>query len=343
MIKKCFRCNKYFKKEDIFPAGFSTFACSNCYNEFLKRKAEPLNIKWWKFWKFFLILFFIPIVIGDNITLQNTTLYSPSNFTFIYDTFNKTYFKDFYCYDNITQINYSSERCDITRTLENGETFARDDSYCKLNFQCEKYDCEEIQNQTYNVHWRIYRINDSIYLYNEVKNETRIYPASEQFDYEIQLPLSCPTLDSWNDELQNRIDNFRPINLTNDQWSYYCLEPFGRYGDTLKEVTTINLDYQLKTNEQIADCIGTRDALSRENGELRQKASDYDSLNNEYNVLKQDYQQLNNQLVQCEKDKAGQGTFNVFFWIVLGINIIIGLLFFMKWSYDKYAGLGDKK
>lgn len=285
-MMKCYKCKEHYDKKDLRPLGFGNFECRNCSKEFNSKKAKPIEKKWWYFLLGSVMLFaLVAIVSGDNNYTSDTYLYAPQNYSLNYSYSNTTYFFNTYCMLNQSLLNYSSERCDVTRSLSYGETYARDDQYCKLNVNCpDTPDCDEILNQTYNVHWRIYRQNDTIYVYNEVKNQTRMYPVDEYFDYEIQVPLSCPTLESWEDDFDQRLEDWKPLNLTGDQWYWMCLEPFGSYATHLTGLANISVTIQKEWMLKFSEVTASNTVLANENGVLKQQNTDYNNMRRDFSL-----------------------------------------------------------
>lgn len=191
---------------------------------------------WISMFIFYIVLLLIISidVTGYNETkVDNIMLYTGDDMQLRFNVTNHTETPATYYWELACLLNSSLvSKCEVTRSLDDGETYVRDDEFCKLEFSAPE--CEDFEdNMTYRIRWRVEgdKDDDNIRITYLNENDTRDYFWSEDFSFEDEFILYCPEYE------ECERDDFEQINITDDQFKAYCLEPFGEYGS---QVTALN-------------------------------------------------------------------------------------------------------
>jgi len=174
-------------------------------------------------------------------------------------------------------------------------------------------------------------------------NDTRQYHKSDNFNFEDEFQVDCPTFE----ELAIEYDReFIPINITQDEWYVYCLEPFGMYGQTIKDLSYSFHNLTRKTAEDMIVLINSNERLAEENGRLSQNQENWDQCKAEVeskidkvNLLEEQLTEKKTQLDGCNNKDDYKDKYVWMFWTLLCINIgYFGVILSIK-LFKKIIGL----
>jgi len=295
----------------------------------------------------FILVLILFIIIYEHVYAINSTnsdleLYPGENYNFTYELDeNSTITQPIYCLNISTNetnstYNYSGNRCEIEHTMTYGETFLREDDNCLLDFtcpQCEQVSCE---NRTNNIGFRTYTTEDDICITQLYDNETRCYDKSGNFSFETEFEVDCPTFEDYESDWERRLNEWSPINITQDQWYWLCLEPFGQYGQHLNDLTTSTTEFQRKLMTDLATCQESLVMLSENNGMLDEKNQGYEECKLDRDVCLHDLEVCQNNYGET---KSSSGSYRIAFWIILILNIIVGMFVGGYKLFMKISGL----
>lgn len=239
------------------------------------------------FFAIFILQLIVPNLFAADVTNDLINLTAPINFTFHYNnTVNQTVDQPIQCWLNESMFNKSVNLCAIIKSLDHGESYELENNACDLKFTCPKSDeCIEYDNFTQKIRFRVEREDDGdIIITNLYDNNTHVIDPDTTPLIETEFLLSCPDIED------NRI--FTPINLTQDEFGVYCLQPFAEAGKKLVDATTEMSSLQRKAIEQLGGCLTTVDALSRENGRLTEKETQHTECLDENTRLLRDNERI---------------------------------------------------
>lgn len=293
------------------------------------------------FFTIFIIHLIVPNTLAENITQPHTNLTAPMEYNITFGCNNDTILWPINCMlneTNATMPDLNCTKCDTTRTLNHGERYLKEDNFCKLDFMCPVCECESCENITRKWRYRIYTENERVYVVSLIDNETRSYSKGENFDITDEFKIDCPTLEDYEDELQKKIEEWKPINITQEQWYWLCLEPFGQYGKTLEKLTTSTTEFQRKLIQDISSLSESNKQLSEENGKLKEQQAQFIENKEKLQNCEYEKDRAKKELEECRSEnntvKTSSGIKNFFFWVLLFINIVLGLALIMRWRYN---------
>jgi hypothetical protein len=291
------------------------------------KKKKELLIMFLKIATIYIFLFLcVHIGYAENATIHDPLILIAPNSTEINHTCgNQSDIYPITCqYGNYS----SSSRCDITKNLFFGETLAKDDPYCNLNIFCP--DCAEAKNKTYNANFRIEKTTDSVIVTFIETNLTRIFNMTETSYVETPYEVICPMYESY----QEPEDVLLPVNVTDDQFRAYCLEPFGMYGQSIRDIhdsyrEEISLkDTQLGTysasntalSTDLATCVGDLKACSLSNTTNVEWKNKYEVLNVECQTTRDKNSELESRMGMIMLILVVIGAPALVFLVVIGLS-----------------------
>lgn len=287
---------------------------------------------------FFMLFAFASIALADNATvtyLNNTEINSNENIT-INHTQDNSYdngsifvypvsclFDSSYCSNN-------TGRCEIERTLNFGETYLRDDQFCNLEMSCPECGCEDVENVTHKIRWKLRTDDDNIYITYLNENVTRSYSKSDNFNFETEYDVACP--DIGNQKCEDT--DFLPFNITEDQFSYYCLRPFGEYGQRLYDITNSMVAAFEKKEINCHDLQKSNELLAEFKGQYEERLKHMEEKALQLNNCSVTLRNNNNEMIDLRRSiaesEASHKAKNVTITLLVVVMFIVGSFYIME-------------
>jgi len=296
----------------------------------------------WLFGLAYLLLFSFGFVAAEDVLHSNTTLFAPSFFLLNHSQNNLTHVFPLNCLlDNGSNSSCPSfSRCEVERTLNAGETYIKEDDVCDLRFACDECSCDNFENLTHFVRWRVERDGEWVRITYLNENDTRSYRLSDLPSFEAEYAVNCPDLQGFG----NEASEWEPVNITKDQFYWYCLEPFGEFGNVLKDLTFSNNEFQGKLAGDLSAALESNKVLAEENGRLKQQILDYDSCRADLLNCEGDHESLRESLAGCETELvevvSKEGVKSFVFWFVIIVDVLALVVAGMWYIFKHFSGFG---
>jgi len=277
----------------------------------------------------FIGIFILPSVFAVNVTHDQVDLLAPVNFTIGYNDTgtNDTHLFPIAC----MQEEISIGKCEVERTLSFGETYVKDDDFCDIRFTSQSCNIQDVANITHIVRWSIVGNENNIIIENLNNNDLRSYSRDEKFNFETEFTVQCPAFDERGEP--------KPLNITDDQFRTYCLEPFGKYGENLGRLN----DRYTSSIEGKDETIGS---LSASNTNLARDLGSCEVEQNLFAALKTENEETNRLLNTCQaaliaknQELTGRNITSTLFWVET-IALILGIFIYLLYRMTK-KHLGD--
>lgn len=277
-----------------------------------------------------LLILLIPIAYATEVNHTITELQSPINWTIGYNDTgdNNTHLFPIWCKDDLSTV-ISTGKCDVTRTLNFGETYVKDDANCDISFGCPSCIAATVANTTHIVRWSIEGNDHNIIVKNLNNNDTRSYSRESNFDIETEFTVTCPDVGDAD------CDEADPLNITDTQFMNYCVRPFGNYGDNLNR---LNDRYAISVegkDQKIIDLSSSNIILAGDLGGCEEQLNGFEALKIEHETTKDELRTCSKNLITANEDADKKGFWQLSFWILIGINLFIALEMRLKKSERK--------
>lgn len=327
---KCNKCKKHYNPKDGIVI-FASFECYPCLGHGIERAKKggikPVDTFWKKFFILFgfgiLVLLFsqFAFALNQQVVHGETTLGKNERFNITLNV-TESLINDTHTWPLFCSINETT-KCDITRTLDFGETFVRNDDVCAIDIRAKECNADAFQNISYQIRWHVQGSEDQINITYVDTNDTRTFTKTQKFTFEEEFDILCEEV------VEEESCEFDPadINITDQQFYNWCFGPFSQAADTVNDINARYLTDITKCNQEKNEILESNRQLSEQKGSC-------DELNKNLNECRNTVKGLENKERQCQenyqsaRDKVKSNSWKgtaLFFHIIFDVILLATL------------------